>query len=161
MKCRMTRRSWLIVLALFSLTVGLFQMGTGWLQPARASAQIGTTRFTARNIIAVPFGHTVRISVGNTEGSRNAPFYVSYQASLSNSEILYKSERFEVPFGTWLYSDVVLERAGETLQQVMLQVDVDVPRGSRPFGSLVIYNTANMVGEDTITLTFGDIGEDS
>ena len=139
MKCRITRRSWLIVLALFSLTVGLFQMGTSWLQP-KAGAQISPSRLILRELSSsygMVHGQVSRVCVGTA--SPNGPA-IDWRVRIAGErgDLLLELPEQHSSAGEWHCSYAARDsmdvpgEPGTGRIEMVAYVEVSAPRGTDP-----------------------------
>jgi len=140
MKNGITCNRCVIVLALVALIIGCFQLETFWPQPSlvRAQLQDGSVAFVSSPIVfGITPGQKLRISLGTKPGPRETPVFWFFTISNSSNQALFRSERMEVPFGEWRFSDVSredLKIEGEPVTgraQVMAQVFVEAPRSAQ------------------------------
>jgi hypothetical protein len=162
---RTLRNSLVIGLIAVALIAGAFQLETRWRQPDTVRAQTDdddddlSGGALAVLLLAVGQGQKLRLSVGTAPGRREVPYFWFFTLHNTRNEVIFRSERIEVPSGEWRFSEVPREAftiTGEPAQ-VKVQVFVDVPRGRRPSdftGSAAVLNQATGESSTYTNFTF-------
>lgn len=169
MNSRTLRNRYVTGLAVLALTA-FVQLGTDWMQPAKARAQLGdgSVRFISESIsiLGIVPGQNLRISVGTKPGSHVVPklWFFTRVAQQPNNEVLFESERIEVPPGEWRFTDISRDalniegELGTRRAQVMVRVFIQAPRGTESsdlIGSLEVVDEGT--GQTVLLVPHSDI----
>src|SRR5262245_50597629 len=111
MKKRTLRSRWLIGLMVVGLVAGGFQLQTRWRQAETVGAQGASddglhSGSLAALLLSVRNGQKVRLSVGTIPGAREVRYSWLFTVYNTSNDVIYKSERIEVPIGEWRFLDV-------------------------------------------------------
>ena len=141
---RMLRNRCVIGLIVVALLAGCFQLKTYWWEPVTVRAQGddedddlsgGALAVLLLAVGGASASQKVRLSVGNLPAARQTPYAWFYIVRNTRNEVIFRSERIEVPAAEWRYSEVsgqALRTVGGTGEdQVMIQVFLDLPRGGQ------------------------------
>jgi hypothetical protein len=155
MNNRITRNNYMIILAVVALAAACFQLGTGWLQPPKARAQLqdGSVKFvsySASIVFGIAPGQTARFCVG-TLGSRGPALDWTVRISDERGNLLLQLPEIHSPAGEWRCSDGprsslgVPGELGTGRVQVAARIVVKAPHGAKSsdfIGSLEIIDEA-------------------
>ena len=168
MKNRILRSRCVIGLIVVALIAGGFQLGTSWRQPETVRAQPGSDDDSLSSgelaiLLAIGQGQKMRLTVGTIPGAREVPYLWFFTVHNTSNEVLFRSERIEVPSGEWRFSDVsreALNIAGEPgtgRAQVMVRVFVEFPRGVKAsdfIGSMEVLDENTAASSTYLRFTF-------
>ncbi len=170
MKKTILRNRWMIGLIVVGLVAFCFQLETRWRQADTVRAQTDdddddlSGGALAVLLLSVGQGEKMRLSVGTLPGVRERPPYAWFFTVHSTSnEVLFRSERIEVPSGEWRFSDVsredlkILGEPGTGVAQVMVQVSIVPPRGMKSsdfVGSLEVLDELTAKSSTYLRFTF-------
>ena len=170
MRNRILRNRCVTGLIVVALVAGCFQLKTYWWQPDMVQAQTDDddddmSGGALAALILLGAGHTqkMRLSVGTIPTARKIPYAWFYTVHNTRNEVLFRSERIEVPSGEWRFSDVSREalrtegEPGTGEAQVMVQVFIDLPQGGSAsdfIGAAQVLNQATGESSTNLRLTF-------
>ena len=163
MKCRITRRRWLLMLALFSMTVGLFQIGASWLQPAEANAQISPSRLILResSSYGMIHGQVSRFCAGTA--SPNGPA-IDWRVRIfgERGDLLLELPEQHSPAGTWHCSFAARDsmdvpgEPGTGRVEMVASVVVNGPSGTDASDIITLLNVQEAGHPGVIQVGFAD-----
>ena len=145
MKRRFTRQRYLIGLTVVALAAACFQVGTVWLQPAKALARIGASDLSVwRSNFGVTPGETARITVTNLAVTRGlGPINFRCMFLDQDGTLILESDRTGVAAGQFRGRDFPyggLGVDGEPVtgrKQLRMEVVIEGPRGTSASETLV------------------------
>lgn len=163
MKNRLLGKSWMLGLIAVALIACFFQLETRWRQTDTVRAQTDdddddlSSGELAILLLSVGEGQKMRLSVGTIPEAREVPYFWFFTVHNTSTDVVFRSDRIEVPAGEWRFSDVSRQdlRIDGEPAQVMVRVFIGVPRGGRArdyFGSAQVLNEAT--GESSTYLNF-------
>jgi len=165
MKNKTLRSRCVIGLILVALIAGGFQLGTSWRQPDTVRAQADEDKGLSSGALAVLLcaigpGQKMRLTVGT---ARATPYRWFFTVHNTSNEVLFRSERIEVPAGEWRFADVsreALNIAGEpgtNRAQVMVRVNIEFLRSVKAsdfIGSMEVLDENTTASSTYLRFTF-------
>lgn len=169
MRNRILRNRCLTGLIVLALIAGCFQLKTYWWQPVTTvHAQDDddddglSGGALAVLILGIGGAQKMRLSVAPIPGARQMhSWYLTVRDTKDN--VIFRSERIEVPSGEWRFADVPREalrtegQPGTGEAQVMVQVFVDLPEGGSAsdfVGAAQVLDQATGESSTNLRLTF-------
>ena len=154
-------------LVVIALIAGCLQLKTYWWQPVTTVQAQGDDDDDglsggALAVLLLAVGgaspaQKVRFSVGTMPTARKIPYAWFYTVHNTRNEVLFRSERIEVPSGEWRFSEVSSEAFRTEEPQVMVQVVVDLSRGGNPadfIGAAQVLDPVTGESSTDLKLTF-------